>query len=80
MAQELGEQANTKLLSSVARLRYFFGELLTQRDLEAEQHYHVLMRRLVQREAFGTGTVAGLEVVAEHEAKGHRATGAGDRS
>jgi hypothetical protein len=48
--------------SGVARLHYFYGQLLTQRDLEAEQRYAVTLRRLMQREAFGTGTVAGLRV------------------
>jgi hypothetical protein len=48
--------------SGVARLSYFYGQLLTQRDLEAEQRYHLALRRLMQREAFGTGTVAGLGV------------------
>lgn len=48
--------------SSVSRLRYFFGQLLTQRDLQAEQTYHLLLQRLSQRETFGTGTVAGLRV------------------
>ena len=46
--------------SGVARLSYFYGQLLTQRDLHAEQRYHLGLRRLMQREAFGTGTVAGL--------------------
>jgi len=50
--------------SSLERLRFFFGQLLTQRDLEAEQRYHLTMRRLTQRETFGTGTVAGLAVEA----------------
>jgi hypothetical protein len=48
--------------SGVARMNYFFGQLLTQRDLHAEQRYHLGLRRLMQREAFGTGTVAGLRV------------------
>jgi hypothetical protein len=48
--------------SGVARLNYFYGQLLTQRDLFVEQHYHVELRRLLQREAFGTGTAAGLRV------------------
>lgn len=51
-------------LSSLSRLRYFFGQLLTQRDLEAEQRYHLSIQRLFQREALGTGTVAGLRVSA----------------
>ncbi len=48
--------------SGISRLRYFFGQLLTQRDLVAEQGYHLLLRRLFQREALGTGTVSGLRV------------------
>lgn len=48
--------------SGVARLRYFHGQLLTQRDLQAEQRYHLLLQRLMQRETLGTGTVAGLRV------------------
>jgi hypothetical protein len=48
--------------NSASRLRFFLGQLLTQRDLQAEQSYHVLLRRLMQREILGTGTVAGLEV------------------
>jgi hypothetical protein len=51
--------------SSVARVSFFQGQLLTQRDLQAEQRFHLLLQRIVQREAFGTGTVAGLEVVKE---------------
>jgi hypothetical protein len=52
-------RATEKVISSgVSRVRYFFGQLLTERDLESEQHFHLLMRRLVQREAFGTGTMA----------------------
>ena len=50
------------LPSGVARLSYFYGQLLTQRDLHTEQQYHLELRRLLQREAFGTGTVAGLFV------------------
>jgi len=48
--------------SGVARMNYFYGQLLTQRDLFTEQRYHLELRRLIQREAFGTGTVAGLRV------------------
>jgi hypothetical protein len=48
--------------NSASRLRFFLGQLLTQRDLQAEQSYHVLLRRLMQREILGTGTVAGLEI------------------
>jgi hypothetical protein len=62
-------QADKVVSSGLSRVRYFFGQLLTQRDLESEQHYHVLLRRLVQREAFGTGTIVGLEVTANHEGR-----------
>jgi hypothetical protein len=54
--------------SSVARLNYFFGQLLTQRDLQAEQRFHLLLQRMMQRETLGTGTVAGLRVDAPAEA------------
>jgi len=54
--------------SSIARLNYFFGQLLTQRDLQAEQRFHLLLQRLMQRETLGTGTVAGLRVDAPPEA------------
>lgn len=54
--------------SSVTRLNYFFGQLLTQRDLQAEQRFHLLLQRLMQRETLGTGTVAGLRVDAPPEA------------
>lgn len=47
---------------SLSRLNYFYGQLLTERDLRAEQRYHLLLQRSFQREAFGTGTVAGLAV------------------
>jgi hypothetical protein len=52
--------------SGVSRVRYFFGQLLTERELESEQSYHVQLRRLAQRETLGTGTVVGLEVAAKH--------------
>ena len=54
--------ASLAVTNSASRLRFFSGQLLTQRDLQAEQTYHVLLRRLMQREILGTGTVAGLAV------------------
>lgn len=57
--------------SSASRVRYFFGQLLTQDDLEAEQRYHRLLTRVVRRETLGTGTVAGLRLDrAEGEPRG----------
>lgn len=57
--------------STLSRTSYFFGQLLTQSDLTAEQRYHVMAQRLAQRETFGTGTVAGLRLeAAESERRG----------
>lgn len=60
--------ASLAVTNSASRLRFFSVQLLTQRDLQAEQSYHVLLRRLMQREILGTGTVAGLAV--EHPTAG----------
>lgn len=62
MANHVNGNGELVVPSSVARLNYFYGQLLAQRDLRAEQSYHVVLRRLVQRETFGTGTTAGLRV------------------
>ena len=53
---------NNRVRNSLTRVRYFFGQLLTQRDLEAEQLFNLRLQRLIQRETFGTGTVRGLKV------------------
>src|SRR4051812_16797946 len=53
---------NNRVKNSLTRVRYFFGQLLTQRDLEAEQLFNLRLQRLIQRETFGTGTVRGLKV------------------
>ena len=53
---------NNRVKNTLSRVRYFFGQLLTQRDLEAEQEFHLRLQRLSQRETFGTGTVSGLRV------------------
>ncbi|MFD2171186.1 hypothetical protein [Tumebacillus lipolyticus] len=45
------------------RNRYFYGKLLTVRDFESEQTYFNDKRRLLNRLLFGTGVVAGLQVV-----------------
>jgi len=55
----------TVVNNSLQRLRYFAGQLLTQRDLAAEQAFHLLLQRLIQRASFGTGTVAGLGLASE---------------
>jgi len=46
------------------RNRYFYGKLLTVRDFMAEQTYVADKRRLTNRLLFGSGVVAGLQVVA----------------
>lgn len=45
------------------RNRYFFGKLLTQRDMEAEQDYFNNKRRLLNILQNGSGVVCGLTVV-----------------
>jgi hypothetical protein len=44
------------------RVRFFFGQLLTAADFEAEQTYHMEMRRLHNRSLHGVGIVEGLRV------------------
>lgn len=46
------------------RNRYFYGKLLTVRDFESEQTYFNDKRRLLNRLLFGSGVVAGMQVVA----------------
>jgi len=46
------------------RNRYFYGKLLTVRDFETEQKYLNDKRRLLNRLLFGSGIVAGMQVVA----------------
>src|SRR5690606_13472247 len=62
MANHVNGNGELVVPSSVAGSTYFHGQLLAERDLRAEQSYHVVLRRLVQRETFGTGTTAGLRV------------------
>ncbi|WP_372631657.1 hypothetical protein [Cohnella sp.] len=45
------------------RNRYFYGKLLTVRDFESEQKYFNDKRRLLNRLLFGSGVVAGMQVV-----------------
>lgn len=46
------------------RNRYFYGKLLTVRDFESEQKYFNDKRRLLNRLLFGSGVVAGMQIVA----------------
>ncbi|WP_128655344.1 hypothetical protein [Paenibacillus sp. 598K] len=46
------------------RNRYFYGKLLTVRDFMSEQTYMTDKKRLSNRLLFGSGVIAGLQVVA----------------
>ena len=46
----------------VKRLKYFTHQFLREQDFEAEQAYHIAMRRLHNRYVHGWGVVQGLEV------------------
>ncbi|HYG82795.1 MAG TPA: hypothetical protein VD861_20535 [Pyrinomonadaceae bacterium] len=52
-----------------ARLRYFHGMLLDDKDFTAEQEYHVNKRRFLNRMLHGSGVVCGLELRGEKEGR-----------
>jgi hypothetical protein len=58
------------------RNRYFYGKLLTVRDFDSEQKYFSDKRRLSNRLLFGSGVIAGLQVVAVDEKSVSIETGA----
>lgn len=49
-------------MTAVERLHYYNGQRLDAADLGLEQHYHLAMRRLLNRGLFTPGVVDGLEV------------------
>ncbi|MER5225468.1 hypothetical protein [Streptomyces flaveus] len=49
-------------MTTVERLHYYNGQRLDAADLGLEQHYHLAMRRLLNRGLFTAGVVDGLEV------------------
>lgn len=51
------------ILFPLSRNKYFFGKLLTQRDMEAEQTYFNNKRRLLNAVLCGCGVVCGMNVV-----------------
>lgn len=53
---------NSMLLPFI-RNQYFFGKLLTQRDMEAEQTYFNNKRRLMNAILYGSGVVCGFSVL-----------------
>jgi hypothetical protein len=52
-----------------ARLRYFHGMLLDDKDFTVEQEYHVNKRRFLNRMLHGSGVVCGLELRGEKEGR-----------
>ena len=50
-------------LPAEERVNFFTGQFLTERDLRAEQDYHIGKHRLHNRRLHGWGTVCGLRVV-----------------
>jgi len=47
------------------RVRFFDGQLLTAKDFQAEQKYHIEKRQLHNRMLHGSGVVSGLAVSVE---------------
>lgn len=54
-------------LSSLERNRYFYGKLMTPRDMQAEQDYHRTRTNLLSRFVLGSGVVTGLGVRLEEQ-------------
>lgn len=58
---------NNSNLFPLERNRYFYGKMLTARDLETEQRYFNNKRRLLNRTLYGAGVVCGLGVYRNDE-------------
>jgi len=56
-------------LECLCRPRFYAGQLLTESDLQALDHYIIAKNKLHNRYLHGTGVVCGLEVLC-HECKG----------
>jgi hypothetical protein len=54
-------------MTEVERLHYVNGRRLDAGDLRLEQHYHIAMRRLLNRGLFTPGVVNGFNVVAANQ-------------
>ncbi len=52
----------TSGLKAPVRNQYFYGKLLTVRDFENEQSYHIKKQRLLNKHIHGEGVVCGLTV------------------
>lgn len=57
----------TDELKAPQRNRYFYGKLLTAEDFIAEQNYFNAKIRLMNRLLFGSGVIAGLNVIKTDE-------------
>lgn len=63
MAENLSEEARALArLVSLSRNKYFYGKLLTERELTLEQGYMNRKRWLINRLGLGSGVLCGLEV------------------
>lgn len=75
MNTSLSQQASTcppgSLAGGLTRTRFFDGMLLTQADLENEQSYWRMKRRLTNR-ALGTGVVWGLRLTLDQKTQRYR--------
>src|SRR5919197_2283138 len=56
---------------SLKRVHYFFGQMLSQDDFQAEQNYHRERLKRHNRYLHGWGVVTGLKVSAEQKGKEH---------
>jgi len=65
---EITEISCTNGLRPLVRNQYFYGKLLTVRDFQNEQSYHIKKQRLINRHIHGEGVVCGL-VVEKTESK-----------
>ncbi len=68
--QRLLAWAASSEAGDLRRVRYFGGQLLTDRDFQDEQTYHRDMRRRLLRCLVGSGVVTGLEVGADDATAG----------
>ena len=63
MAENLSEEARALArLVSFSRNKYFYGKMLTERELTLEQCYMNRKRWLINRLGLGSGVLCGLEV------------------
>ena len=62
MAKKTAQGSENCRIEPAERNRYFFGKLLTARDFELEQRYHIEKVRAIHRFIHGTGIVCGLQV------------------